>query len=839
MKVPASALIFIQIPTLFSIMSLQSDISSRLAQLRARRQSGGTSNLLSGVFTPLRGGFIRPVTIQPIVYGEEIALIKDATALCLGRIGTGGNICLKLVSECDTETHDKKKGEVHGGKSLIVLKGNEKGYENVMMEADDLDQELIDELLNRQNVSWASEFAKMRSNDTKSIIQREVVEDTLNTARKHRTFASPAKHRATEDILDKIALLDTSQSLVDDILALTVNESGEGVGKDFAFSEEPYLKTCTDVYDKVEVLAENSRCLNDVILNLQPFIQSHTKPLENLLSGMRTEMASLHGQLGNKDLFNKDIPPCLWSAVESGYESVANLDHKVTKLTTVASEAHEIAETLLDAEENNLRLSDDQVSKVKFERRVEESDPASTRVVDGKIYRQGRSSKSGNGSGGGGGKRPPSDDGLWSSLGRGFPDGDDDHDDHGDFSDVNCDSNEVVCRRCNVKFAELENMFAATNTRVANLEDSKNGSVEAAIMIKNKIYRGRADIAAELDMWFPLNTGMKIDAGLFPTPHLILNLMHADMCSKRAPKIPLDQKDLIKLEIRRSDADAFYALQSDKPEFMTTNELCPNFSYKANKAQRDAATIRFLPSHEDFGNGLDSDSLHFKFKSSLDHVKGERERYIETRLCDHPDHRVLAVAKQLLEDAVKFIRQMLSFMEEIYSACYDSFGATSEAWELVTHCVEEVFTKELKPCLKHCVAQDLVDVKDALIGVVHTAFSLNCKLRELTSIGLKNHHSTTTSHVRFVMKMAKTSRKSETKGKAVQERSSSDTKLLSTISTLEKENNELKSHVKRVESRLDSFKAQVKSYLGVTEDELSKPKKKSSPKPKDGGERKE
>jgi hypothetical protein len=58
---------------------------------------------------------------------------------------------------------------------------------------------------------------------------------------------------------------------------------------------------------------------------------------------------------------------------------------------------------------------------------------------------------------------------------------------------------------------------------------------------------------------------------------------------------------------------------------------------------------------------------------------------------------------------------MLSFMEEIYSTCFDSFGVTTEVWELILHCIEEVFTKELKPCLKYCVAQDLVDVKDALI----------------------------------------------------------------------------------------------------------------------------
>ena len=144
-------------------------------------------------------------------------------------------------------------------------------------------------------------------------------------------------------------------------------------------------------------------------------------------------------------------------------------------------------------------------------------------------------------------------------------------------------------------------------------------------------------------------------------------------------------------------------------------------------------------------------------------------------------------------------------MDEIYAACFDSFGATSEAWDLVCHCIEEMFTKELKPCLKHCVAQDLVDIKGALIGVVHTVFSLNCKVRELTSVGLKSHHSTTTLHIRFVMKMTKSSCKSETKAKGLTKKSTNETKLMSTIAGLEKEKSDLKTHVKRVESHLDSF----------------------------------
>jgi hypothetical protein len=809
-------------------MSQQANQSSnyrtRLAQLRARRQSGGTSNLDEGLFTPKRGGFDRQLSIQPVVYGEELALVNDASMLCLGKIGSSGNVCLKRKATCDTDTHSKKKGTLPDGMSLILLKGDEKGYENVTLDVNNLDKKLIDELLSRKNVSWPSEFAKIESNDTKTVSDWEIVENVLNTTRKHRTFSTPGKKLASEDVLDKIAVLNTSQRLLSEILELDFDkDSGEAPGKDFSFEESSYLKVCTDVYDRVDVLAENSKCLNDVVNNLQPFIESQTKPLENIVSGLRTEMASLQGQVGKKDLLRKDVPPCIWSAVETGFDSLLEVGTKLDKITDIATEAHEVAGALLSAEEEKDTTNQSPTSVLKMNQENFFDNLNHTTIVDGKIIRPTKSSPSHDPS-------SQSSDRMNNTQGPNGNGDDPNRDGFVNVNHVNCDKDELLCARCMVKFNELESKLINTNIRVSNLEDSKSGNVETAIMVKNKVYRGRGDIAAELATWFPAGTKNKIDAGLFPTPHLILNLTHADICSKRGPKISLDQRDLIKLGIRRSDADAFFALQSDKPEFMISNDLCPNFSYKATKAQKESASIRFIPSHEDFGNGLDTSSLHFKFKQSLEFVRSERERYIESKLQDHPDPRVLAVSKQLLDDSCKFVTQMLGFMDETYAACYESFGATSEAWELVSHCVEEIFTKEFKPCLQFCVAQDLVEVEDALIGVIHSAFSLNCKVRELTSVSLKNHHSTTTSHVRFVMKMAKTSRKGEAKSvPAVDKAPATDTKLKATIANLEKDNSDLKLHVKRVESRLDSLKSQIKNYLGLSEEDLSKSKKKYVP----------
>jgi hypothetical protein len=74
---------------------------------------------------------------------------------------------------------------------------------------------------------------------------------------------------------------------------------------------------------------------------------------------------------------------------------------------------------------------------------------------------------------------------------------------------------------------------------------------------------------------------------------------------------------------------------------------------------------------------------------------------------------------------------------------------------------------------------DLFDVQDALVGVVYCVFNLNCKVRDdLKSVGLKKHQSMTTSHVCFVMKMAKISRSLNSgKPKVADEKSTFDNKV--------------------------------------------------------------
>jgi hypothetical protein len=326
-------------------------------------------------------------------------------------------------------------------------------------------------------------------------------------------------------------------------------------------------------------------------------------------------------------------------------------------------------------------------------------------------------------------------------------------------------------------------------------------------MVKNEVFRGRKDVFAWAEKQFPSDKEKPVECGCYMTPHYMLNMMYADMCSKRFASIDLQVKDFKTYGVSRPDATAFYSVQVDKPDFMTATTQCPSHVVKAIKSVRDALPMKFIPSFADFGSSSDAESMNYRFRQSLDHIRDKQEKYIESRLEDHPNREVMEIANQLLSDSCKFITQMLDFMEELYSACHDSFGASTEAWELVCHCLQELFTKELKPSLKFAT-QDISQSRSAFTGVLHTAFSLNVKIRELTQVGLKNHHSTTTSHVRFVMKMSKAQRKGgDDKLGPIQAKYD---KLLSEHNKLkeahEKDQTNIMKMMKNLESRIDKVR---------------------------------
>ena len=312
-----------------------SDLRSRLDQLKKKRSSvsrslHGTSSLTP--FSPLRGGFGRLTPIQPIVIGEEVALINECSLLCLGRIGSGSTVCLKLCELCDTESHTKKKGDLPSDACLIQLKGEDKGYDNVVLPIKHLEKDFIKELMAKVDVDWVSEFAMIKANESTNSYQMELVDETVKTARKQKNFFSPKKEKAGEEFETNLILLDTSAQLITDVLNYNVDEDGEVREKDLTFENEAYKKNGSMLHDRVDILLEHSNVVSNMLTSVQPFVESQVGPVEQLAAGLRLDMANVNARIGSRNLARKDIPPSLWNAVETGFDSVLSVENQLERI---------------------------------------------------------------------------------------------------------------------------------------------------------------------------------------------------------------------------------------------------------------------------------------------------------------------------------------------------------------------------------------------------------------------------------------------------------------------------------------------------------------------------
>jgi hypothetical protein len=757
-----------------------SALRQHLDALKAKHDSTGKS---LNYATPNRGGGLSrsgaAIFPNPVQIGKELGWVKEPLRVCLGRIGTTGvKCCLKTIGDCETESHERTKCEFpEGVPFLIQLHSPLRGHSNTVLESADLELALVEELLETEGLNWAREFELMRAQGTRTLADSEEVSLLLRTARKGKAVSAPSDDPAISKFAESYSRLDDVQTVVSAMSIVRFDSEGAKVlPQEFTFESEAYGRLCGDVYEKIELLSEHAKCVTNCIQTFPVFRKEVLGPVTDLCNGLKLEIASLRGDLGPKDLSKTDVPPGLWNAIETGFDSIQTLELKKQEDT---KEAVKVAVRIKDCEDTADYL---------------------LTLLDSKDEEQLNSRK----------KEPLDDEGKDYVLRTFQPQANKEKPKQGEqqvgFHNRNggCDENVARCSLCMTRMTSIESKVTGALVRLSNLEDTKTGTIESALMIKSFVFRNRSDVTAWCATQFPEDSVRKtVECGCFMTPHYLLNLVHADMCNKPYPTIELSVKDMKSLGVNRPNSTAYSAIQASKPDFMKTTSQCPNHVQKASKSVREAAPLKFIPSFEDFGSSSDSETLHYRFKESLSHVKGAQEKYIETRLEDHPNSKVWDVAKQMLEDSAKFVNQMLDFMEELYKACHDSFGATTGAWDLVCHCLEKLFTEEFKPSLKHSVEQDLVDARSAFIGAIHTAFSLNVKVRELTTVGLKNHHSTTTSHVRFVMKMASNSRKGDDNNASLQSKYDA---LVKKNETQDKLNKSLES---RIDKLLNSMNKQL------------------------------
>lgn len=138
-----------------------SETRARLARLRQRRHSSGTSrNLFGSTSLDDNGGGL---DVSPVQMGKELFHVLDANQLCMGRVGLGDKVCLKLPNSCEKTSHAKNKHTI-SDTSFIGLKASTQdvGHMSMILPTEELDGKMIEKLLNVEGeIDWISEFAKI------------------------------------------------------------------------------------------------------------------------------------------------------------------------------------------------------------------------------------------------------------------------------------------------------------------------------------------------------------------------------------------------------------------------------------------------------------------------------------------------------------------------------------------------------------------------------------------------------------------------------------------------------------------------------------------------------
>ena len=275
---------------------------------------------------------------EPVQFGKELALVKEPLSVCFGRIGTAGvKCCLKSIGKCEVESHERTKCTTvpEDTPFFIQLAGPNRGYANVVLDAYNLDTLLIQKLLEEGGLNWSSEFETMRVQGTRTLEDSELSNNLLRTVKKmsrndiDKAIDSSESDDVFKTLDDSFARLNVVQEIVTTMAAPELDEDGVKLNsRQVEFEEVSHFRFCEDVYDRIDVLQEHAECVNDCLQVFPVFVKDFGMPLIDMGNGLKLELASLRGNLGTKDLTRQNVPPGLWNAIETGFDSISSLEAK-------------------------------------------------------------------------------------------------------------------------------------------------------------------------------------------------------------------------------------------------------------------------------------------------------------------------------------------------------------------------------------------------------------------------------------------------------------------------------------------------------------------------------
>lgn len=139
---------------------------------------------------------------------------------------------------------------------------------------------------------------------------------------------------------------------------LQLNEKGEQVEFNTEFIVEGMEKMSTSIRDRLDYLADHASIVFSILSNKSNVMDLFVKPLEAVLSGARLDLAALKGSIGDNYLTRANVPPVLWTAVETGFSAIFNLEADVDTLKSNVEDLQGFAEQILEDIANEDTFSD-------------------------------------------------------------------------------------------------------------------------------------------------------------------------------------------------------------------------------------------------------------------------------------------------------------------------------------------------------------------------------------------------------------------------------------------------------------------------------------------------
>ena len=745
-------------------MSSSKDLDAITASLR--------SNLGKSFATPMKfgGGHNENSdddgSATPVFFGTDLARVSDSSNLCLGKVGNGEKVCLRMQRDCNTRAHRNTVDLVHQQCLLIRAGEGANAFTRPSLDTSKLKETFVRSLLNRSESDWAKVFGFLTENKITDATQETQMSELTTDVKAQIMPRTPARRKA------KL----TTEEAVNDLFLNTVGFRSFFLKKGpvFATYEKLAVKTSEgqdedsdDVrseYD--ELVATQLDNTSNAILKVSDFLQvltkaheGHISDLENSVAGLRGLVTLVEGALGERSESYTEAGPDLWSSMHGIFDKLNGLEETIETIALALRDLQEFRKELLNPRGKGSSISGG-ILRSRSVKRENDGWNGGFRDLGSGYHRSasagynnqmpggswgipdlsggvggggrgfgggfgGGGAGGGSGGGSGGGRQPNSHVNF---------DVDEDYPDPDDIMMQEDDPVEVS------RLDDLER-------RLARVELRQAGHAEENVYFGGHIFNSIQDLSGFLDRFLE---GRSLPSGLFPSPHQLLNLIYLEL----AGSLPgmKDFKALKDLGVGNRDYYAAMAAFKPMPAPFEASSGITNHAYKSRS--NSGARFKAIPSYTDWGHRSIEDALSFKFARELDRWEGKLQASIASEF--RQDAVLQVLASGMLRESTRFVRNLFDYMTECYESLNPAFNNPAETWDLVCFSVEQLFMNEFTAARISMTEEDFTDTRKLALEVIWSNLKCMSVLESFNRSGISKHPSMNSSQVRFVLRQAKT-----------------------------------------------------------------------------------